>query len=255
MGSMDNQIRNMISKVSHFHFTSAEKYSKKLVSLGEKKTNIFNVGSLSVDGIKNVKKISREKIIKKFKFDKNLPVASFTYHPSSLEGGKPLGEKLKIIFKALAKFKLNLLISSPNLEIGSNIVSKQIKFLSKKNKFWIHKKSLGFDNYQQLLMNCDFLIGNSSSGMIEAPFYKVPAINIGDRQKGRLRHKNIIDVGYNLKNIVNSINLALSIKFKRKISKLRYKFGSGQAGAKISKIIFKKINTDKILYKEWNIYF
>jgi GDP/UDP-N,N'-diacetylbacillosamine 2-epimerase (hydrolysing) len=249
-GAIDNQIRNIASKASHFHFTSAHEYSKKLISLGEKRENIYEVGSLSVDGIKKIKKTSKKRIIHTFKFNKNNPIVGLTYHPSILEKGELVSQKLDIIFKSLAKFKFNILITAPSLETGSNVVLKKIKSFCKKNKSWIFKNSLGFDHYQKFLMNCDFLIGNSSSGIIEAPFHKLPTINIGTRQKGRIRHANIIDVDYNEKRIINAIKLVLSNNFKKKIKNMKYKFGNGQAGIRISKIIAKNINNKKIIFKE-----
>ena len=143
------------------------------------------------------------------------------------------------IFRALNEFKLNLIINSPNLEVNSNKVIKILKKKIKQNRFYKFYKSLGFENYHNLVKHSDFIIGNSSSGIIEAPYYKTPSINIGLRQKGRIRHKSVIDVNYDYKKIAQSIKKALSSGFKSKLKNQKYKFGKGDTSQKIAKILNK----------------
>tara|TARA_X000001036_G_C20629512_1_gene786549 strand:- start:15 stop:1148 length:1134 start_codon:yes stop_codon:yes gene_type:complete len=239
LGAIDNLIRNLASTAANYHFTSAEEYSKKLVKLGENKNRIFNVGSLSIDGIKKVKKVSRFEICKKYNLKEELPIIAFTYHPYKEDVRLSIKAKLDKIFSVLNNFKLNIIITAPNIEAGSDFVFKKIKHVCKNKKHWVFKKTIGFENYQKLIMNSDLVFGNSSSGIIEAPYYKIPTINIGKRQEGRLRHKSVIDTDYKNEEITKAIKMGLSKKFKRKIKNMKYKFGKGNANEKISKIIAK----------------
>jgi GDP/UDP-N,N'-diacetylbacillosamine 2-epimerase (hydrolysing) len=249
-GAIDNQIRNMVTKAAHIHFTSSDDYSKKILSLGEKKNRIFNVGSLSYNKDFRKKVVTKKIFFNKFKLDSKLPLASLTFHPSDIEGGYSIKKKLKIIFDALNVFNINLIITAPNLEINSHEVIKIIKKNVKNKKNYKFYSSLGFENYHQLLKNSDFIIGNSSSGIIEAPLYKTPSINIGTRQDGRFRHQSVLDANYNKKLIIKLIKISMSKKFKNKIKKMKYKFGNGNSAKKIS-ILLKKIKlTKKILLKE-----
>jgi len=236
IGAIDNKIRNMVSKSSDIHFTSCNKYKNNLVKLGVKKKVIFNVGTLSFD--KNfILNQTKNEIIKKYKLNKDIPIVSFTYHPTEVEDNIKIEKKLNQIFKALNMFKLNLIINSPNLEVNSNKVVKILKKKVRQNKHYRFFKSLGFKNYHNLLKHSDFIIGNSSSGIIEAPYYKTPSINIGNRQKGRIRHQSIVDVNYDYEKIILSIKKVMSLKFKSKIKNLRYKFGNGNTSQKIAKIL------------------
>ena len=238
IGAIDNKIRNMVSKSADIHFTSCDEYSNNLVKLGEKKNAIFNAGTLSFNN-KLILKQTREDIIKKYNLNKDLPIVSFTYHPTLIEDNLEIEKKLYHIFRALNEFKLNLIINSPNLEVNSNKVIKILKKKIKQNRFYKFYKSLGFENYHNLVKHSDFIIGNSSSGIIEAPYYKTPSINIGLRQKGRIRHKSVIDVNYDYKKIAQSIKKALSSGFKSKLKNQKYKFGKGDTSQKIAKILNK----------------
>jgi GDP/UDP-N,N'-diacetylbacillosamine 2-epimerase (hydrolysing) len=240
LGAIDNTIRNLVSCASNIHFTCHDQYSNKLKKLNIRQ-NVYNVGSLSVDAIKSLKiKLNKNEICKKLNLDVNLPIVSMTYHPATNENGISIRKKLNNIFKALNKFNFNLVITGSNFEEGSEIVEKIIYEQIQKKKNYKYIKSLGFDNYQNLIANSDFLIGNSSSGIMEAPYYKVPSINVGSRQQGRVKHISVVDTKTDVVSIVSSINLVLLRKFKNKIKNMKYNFGSGNsANKKIS--ILKKI--------------
>ena len=242
MGAIDNIIRNIASIASNYHFTCSNEYSKKLVSMGLNKHRIFNVGSLSADAILKIKKnVPKKKYLEEHGLDQSLPLVSLTYHPATSEPGQSASKKLEKLLKILEKFNLNIIITSPNIEKDSNKILRIIKKYIKRKKNYIFFKSLGFENYQILLKNSDFIIGNTSSGIMEAPYYKVPSINIGSRQKGRVRHKSVIDCSYNEKSIEKSIKKALSKSFKNSISKMKYKFGKGNSAELSARIINKKI--------------
>ena len=242
MGAIDNIIRNIASIASNYHFTCNNEYSKKLFSMGLNKHRIFNVGSLSADAILKIKKsIPKKKYLKEHGLNQSLPLVSLTYHPATSESGESASKKLEKLLKILEKFNLNIIITSPNIEKDSSKILTIVNKYIKRKKNYIFFKSLGFKNYQILLKNSDFIIGNTSSGIMEAPYYKIPSINIGSRQKGRVRHKSVIDCNYNERSIEKSIKKALSKSFKNSISKMKYKFGKGNSAELSARIIKKKI--------------
>ena len=245
LGAIDNQVRNMISKASYLHFTISKIYSKKLIKMGEDPKKIFNAGSPALDNIKSLKKISKKEIFKKLKLDINKKTILFTYHPETLRLNFTSSYKLKNLFKVLNHYNFQIVITSPGYDLGSEEIKKNI-FKKIKGKLNYHYfESLGFLNYHNILPHCEFIIGNSSSGIIEVPFYKLPTINIGSRQKGRLRHKSIIDIGYGFLETKKAIEKVMTKQFKKKISKMKYKFGNGDSCKKNEKFILKKHKLNK----------
>ncbi len=242
-GLIDEQVRNMVTKASHLHFTSSETYSKKILHMGEERKRIFNVGSLSIDGIKKVKKLSKDKIYQQLSISKKKPIVLMTYHPVTLENRISDKEQINNLLDVLEQFEFNLIITSPNNEIGTDEIKKTIASKVNKNRDFFYFDSLGFDFYHQVLRHTLFVIGNSSSGIVEVPYYKIPTVNIGIRQKNRLRHESIIDVDYSKSSIKKGILKATELKFRNRLKKMKFKFGNGRSAQKIEKLLsnYKKI--------------
>ena len=191
-GVIDEQIRHMITKASHLHFVTCETYKKNLINMGEEKFRVHTPGNLTIDNIKNIKKISRKKIFKKFKLDYKKSLGILTYHPVTLENKISTTKQIKNIFNALNKYDMQFVVTAPGHEYGRDKIESFIKKTLKKNKKLFYIKSLGFENLFSLIPHCKFVVGNSSSGIVEVPYFKIPTINIGDRQKGRIFHKSFI---------------------------------------------------------------
>jgi GDP/UDP-N,N'-diacetylbacillosamine 2-epimerase (hydrolysing) len=239
-GVIDDQIRNIITKAAYYHFTASEFYKKRIINMGENPINVHNVGALNVDVIKNIEKLNKNsKIWKKFNLNYKDKFCLMTLHPANLEENFDSSRYLKNIFRTLDHYNLKVIITYPNLEIGSNKIINFIRQKIKKNSKYRFVKSLGYKRYNQLIKKSEFLIGNSSSGIYEAPYHKIPTINLGERQKGRLMHSSIINCNNNYNNIKDSVDKALSEKFKKKISKMKYLFGGGSSSKKIVKILSK----------------
>jgi len=244
-GLIDEQIRHLISKAAHLHFVICNEYKKNLLSLGEDRNRIHNSGALAIDNIKQTKKENYKNILKEIGLDPNLKFAILTYHPVSLEFNFPEEKQIQNIFESLKRFDLQIIVTSPGVEVGSN---KLIKLIKEKMQDQIgikakYVESLGFTKLYSLIPHCSFVIGNSSFGIIEVPYFKIPTINIGDRQKGRFNHKSIINSGYDKKSIIRSIKKSENNSFKKDIKKMNYMFGKGDAAKKIIRTIKKiKIN-------------
>jgi GDP/UDP-N,N'-diacetylbacillosamine 2-epimerase (hydrolysing) len=242
-GVIDNQIRNMITKASHLHFVICENYKNNIIKMGENKKRVFNFGSLAVENMKNIKKIPKKKLFHNLGLNINIPTILLTYHPVTLEKKISGLKQIKNIFKAIDNFNFQTLITAPGHEVGRSEIENFIKQKVKKNKKFVYIRSLGYKKLFNLMPHCKFVIGNSSSGIIEAPFLRVPTINIGDRQKGRFMHASVLNSNYEYNKIKKSIEKIFSTSFKKRLKKFKYLFGNGNSSKKIiEKIIKTKID-------------
>ena len=205
LGALDNKLRHAISQLSTYHFTSAEIHKKKVESIIGSSMNVYNVGPMVMDSLLNLKIISKKEFENEtgFTFSKINFLVSF--HPETLspDFGISIFENL---VKTLEKFDCNVLFTSPNADIGSKEIRNIIKkFIFKNKDKFFYYPSLGQKLYHNALILFDCLIGNSSSGIIEAPLLKRKVLNFGDRQKGRFRFGDVIDVEDNLSSMYESL--------------------------------------------------
>lgn len=215
-GSSDESIRHAVSKLSSFHFVTHQTHKNRLQQLGENKNRIFIIGSPGIENIKKTEILSKKIIEKKFNFlffKKNFVVNFY-----AITNKKNVDKKnILQLLKALEKFKdVRIIFTLPAFDIGSDVIIDEIKKFVKKNKNCVFFKSLGSQNYLSILKYSDLIIGNSSSGLIEAPIVGTKVINIGERQKGRIRPKEVININCERNIIEKSINRALKIKIKFK---------------------------------------
>lgn len=239
-GSMDELTRHAISKMSQIHFPCTTNYKKRLIQLGENPKNIHNFGSISLSDIKNVKIIKKKKLLDKLKIynqNKNIIV---TFHPEFIFTKVSTNLNFKIVCAALSELKnFNIIFTAPAQELNSDIIIKEIQKFCKKNKNSRFFKSMGKVMYLSCLKSFDLMIGNSSSGIIESPYFNIPAINLGKRQAGRDMSLNIINCKYNKKLIINKINYAISNNFRKKIKKNKSPYYQKDTIEKIYKEISK----------------
>ncbi len=250
-GSSDELVRHAITKMSHLHLVALEKYKKRLIQMGEENWRIKNIGVVNLRNIKKVQLLSKKELTKKYNFNFSEPFALFTYHPTTHELSN-LKKGLKSIFNAIKRSKLRLIITYPNSDIMYNKVIKFIKsHFKNKNNFKIIKNS-GFENFINFAKNSEFIIGNSSTGIVDAATLKMPAINIGTRQNGKFIPKNVIQTDYNEKNIIKSINIATSKRFKKLVSKINNPYENRTTSKEIVNFILKNLNKKNILIKKFS---
>ena len=243
-GAYDDAIRHSISKMSNLHFVSNIAYKKRLMQLGENKKDIFVTGGMGVDAIKNMKFTKKKDLEQKLniKFDKkNILI---TFHPVT----KFIGETkfyIKNLLGALSKLKdTTLIFTCANADNENLVINNGIKkFVKKKIKFYFFY-SLGQQNYYSCLRYADVIIGNSSSGILEAPTFKIGTINIGSRQHGRLLAKSVINTGYKKNSIKKALKKVFSKNFKLKIKLAKNPYGNGGATDNIIRILSKKRKFD-----------
>ena len=238
-GAFDDVIRHSLTKYSHIHFVSTDIYRRRVIQLGEDPKNVHNVGGMGIDSINSLdlysKKIIEEKL--NIKFQKRIFL--ITYHPATLY----LEDDPKIIKKLLSDLKkfnnVTLIFTLPNSDKGSFYIYEEIQKFVKNNMNAFSFKSLGQILYFSILKYVDVVIGNSSSGILEVPYFRKPTINLGDRQKGRLKTDSVIDCDARSLEIEKAINLSLSEEFNKKISAMKLIYGNAGAAKKISNILEK----------------
>jgi len=249
-GAIDEQIRHMISKAAHIHFVSCQEYADNIINMGESKFRVFNTGALGVDNVFNEKRIAKRALFNDLNLDEHKKTVLLTYHPVTLEYKISPFDQINNLFIALEKYKeIQVVITTPNIEVDKNNIMAVIKSKIKKDDRYKLFKSLGTIRYHSLIPHCEFVIGNSSSGIIEIPYFHIPTINVGDRQKGRIRHDSIIDTDYSVESIHEGIDKALSSKFRDTIKSMLLKFGNGNAAKKMTEII-KNIKIDDDLMRK-----
>ena len=249
-GSIDEQIRHMITKAAHIHFTTTNNYREKIIMMGESEWRVHNSGAPSIDTIKFMDRKSKVEVFKELDLDIKQKTAMFTYHPVTLEFSINVQDQIKNIFTAINKFDLQLMITSPNIEVDRDEIVALIKKEVSLNENYYFIESLGFQRYHNFLPYCDLMIGNSSSGILEAPYYRVPTINIGKRQDGRIRHSSIIDTDYSSNSIGEGIKKGLSSSMKGKLQNMEYKFGDGSASQIIHDVLIKELKNKSLMHKQ-----
>jgi len=248
---IDEGIRHCITKLSYLHFTSTEEYRKRVIQLGEDPQRVFNVGALGIDNIKKMKLLTKDEIESKLgiKFkSKNLLI---TYHPVTLK--KDESEKeFKALLNVLKELEDTLLIfTKPNADTeGRKIIKLIEEFVKENGDKAVVFTSLGQLNYLSIMQYVDAVVGNSSSGIIEAPSLKVPTINIGDRQKGRIRAESVIDCKGTEDEIKKAINIIYDENFRKKVKDVKNPYGDGNSAKRIKEILktYKINSIEKSFY-------
>lgn len=251
-GAFDDNIRHSITKLSHLHFVSTETYRNRVTQLGENPKNVFNIGSLGIDAIKNFKLLKRDQLENSLGIEllkKNLLI---TYHPLTNYSNQESQKEITAIINALSKFKkIVQIFTMPNADPGNNAIYQIINSYVKENKNVFFFKSLGHLRYLSLLSQVDGVIGNSSSGITEAPFFKIGTINVGDRQKGRLISKSILNCKGECDLIIESINKIYSSEFQLLLNSQQNYNSVSESSIKLIKIL-ENTNFKSLLIKKFN---
>ena len=237
-GAFDEAIRHSITKMSHLHFVAAEEYRRRVIQLGEQPERVFLVGGLGIDAIKRIKLLDREALEESlgFKFGpRNLLI---TFHPVTLEGQISSGQQMAELLAALDKLDdTHLLFTMPNADNGGRELAAMLnQFAATRQNARVYT-SLGQLRYLSCMKYVDAVVGNSSSGLAEAPSMGIATINIGDRQKGRLSASSVINCEPTQQSINEALSKVFDPSFRSKLTTTKNPYGSGGASEKIVKII------------------
>ena len=213
-GAIDEAFRHAITKMSHLHFTSCEAYRQRVIQLGEAPDRVFNVGALGVENIRRTPLMDRSELTESIGFSLEKPYFLVTFHPVTLEKSTANGQ-FSVLLDVLDAFpEFNVIFTKTNADTDGLVINRLIdNYVGKHPGRCLAVTSLGMKRYLSAMKYCAAVIGNSSSGIVEAPSFKVPTVNIGDRQKGRIRAKSIIDCQPMSLHIYNAIKDASSSEF------------------------------------------
>lgn len=249
-GAFDEYIRHAITKMSHLHFTATEEYKNRVIQLGEQPDRVFNVGGLGIENINRLKLLSRSDFEKAIGFklgEKNILV---TFHPVTLENNTS-EVQFQALLDSLKKLKSKKIIfTKANADTGGRIINAMIEDYVMKHDNAVAFASMGQLNYLSALQFMDFVIGNSSSGLLEVPSFNVATIDVGDRQKSRIKAGSVINCLPTKKSIGDAIEKVYSKDFKDSLYEAKNPYDGGNSSKVIVKII-KDFDFSGILKKDF----
>lgn len=239
-GVFDEAFRHSVTKMSSLHFTSTSEYRRRVIQLGEKPCSVFNVGAIGLDNIRRAEFLSGAELGAQLEIRLSENLACVTFHPAMFEKAAPAAQ-MKELFKALDQFPdFQVVFTLPNADKGAAEIIEAIRVYVKNNSGRASAfPSLGRERYLSLLNLSKLVIGNSSSGIIEAPSLKIPTVNIGTRQEGRVRASSVIDCPSEAKSIARAIRMALSPVFAAKLRRPN-PYGDGRTAPRIARILLEK---------------
>ena len=219
-GACDDAIRHSITKMSHLHFTEAEEYRKRVIQLGERPERAFHVGALGVENIKRVPLMRKEDVERDLQFEVGDNTLLITYHPVTLSDSNPLDD-IQALFYALDEHpELRVIFTMPNSDNGGQVIAEAIEQYALQNSDRVRAyKSLGMRRYLSVMKYCAAVVGNSSSGIVEAPSFHIPTLNIGSRQDGRLAAKSVYNCETSKEAISAGLTHILSQEFRTQAAK------------------------------------
>jgi GDP/UDP-N,N'-diacetylbacillosamine 2-epimerase (hydrolysing) len=249
-GAVDEAVRHSITKMSWLHFVTNDDSRRRVIQLGEEPSRVFNVGSPGVDNILHMELMEKADALASVGLG-DCRYAVGTYHPVTLEQ-QDIEKDVMALVEAVKAFpEIQFIITKANVDRGGDLINSILE----REDAEIHNMhvfaSLGVKRYLSLMKFSEFVIGNSSSGIGEAPSFHVPTINIGDRQKGRLQAESTINCGTGADDIKKAIEKALSPEFKEKASTVKSPYGDGNASGRIAEIVMKKLDEPINLKKKF----
>ncbi len=250
-GAMDDAFRHSVTKLSHLHFVAAEVYRKRVLQLGENPEFVFNVGGLGVDLIGRTKKANKKELEIKLGVtfqEKNLLI---TFHPATLDKNEPEQQFEELLAALLKLNKTTFIFTMPNADLGNIKIRQKIEKFVKGNRNAFSFESLGSENYLSCMSVVDGVIGNSSSGITEAPTLKVGTVNIGSRQSGRLKAASVIDCEPNCESILVAIKKIYAPEFQNSLPSVVNPYGEPGASKRILDIL-SQVSFEKLLSKKFN---
>ena len=250
-GAFDESIRHSITKMSHLHFTATNEYKNRVIQLGEHPSRVFNVGGMGIENIKRLKLLSKDEFEKSIEFKLNIKNILVTFHPVTLENSTAK-EQFQQLLDAIDELEdTNIIFTKTNSDTDGRVINQMIdEYVTKNFQKSVQFTSLGQLRYLSALQYVDAVVGNSSSGLAEAPSFRIGTINIGDRQKGRIKASSVIDCEPNKDSILKSFEKLYSKEFQNSLINVKNPYGDGCASKKIVEIL-KNVDLKNILKKSF----
>lgn len=245
-GAVDDCVRHALTKMSYLHFASAEEYRKRIIQMGEEPSRVFNVGALGVENILHEDLLSRQELKEAVDFPADREYAVVTFHPVTLEQETAEWQVRELLAAMKERENLFFLITKANSDAGGRRINELLEAETGQYSNMKLVASLGMKKYLSALKYARFVLGNSSSGIIEAPAFQVPTVNIGDRQQGRIMAESIVNCQPERSSILSAIDQAMTMKefcFENP-------YGDGHTSEKIVKILDKYLRSDHVDLKK-----
>lgn len=238
VGAVDEAMRHSITKMSHLHFTSTKQYKKRVVQLGERPASVHAVGALGIDNIKHTRLLAKKSVMQKLPFKKRKTNLMVTFHPATLEGDTS-GARVTSLLEALDSLRdTGIIFTMPNADTHGRVIARLIEqYVAENPDKCAAFSSMGRVLYLSALNFVDAVVGNSSSGIIEAPSFGIPTVDIGLRQTGRIRAASVLHCGPDARAIRAALGKALSPAFRRKCRTVKNPYGSGDAAKRIVRVL------------------
>lgn len=237
-GAIDDSIRHAITKMAHLHFVATPEYRKRVIQMGENPAHVYEVGAVGIDNIVKMSLMEQNKLEESIQFALGEKYFLVTYHPVTVSNAKH-SDALQNLFDALECFpKYRILFTKSNSDAGGREINRQIDVYAEKRKDRVVCcTSLGQLRYLSAMKHAAAVVGNSSSGILEAPVLKTPTVNIGNRQKGRLRFLSVIDCAEEKEEIVAAIQKVLSENFRRRLEDMMIPHADGNIAVRIKNVL------------------
>jgi len=237
-GAYDESIRHAITKMSYLHFASTETYRQRIIQLGENPERVFNVGAIGLDSIKNLDLLDRKEFEKSIDFKLGKRNVLITFHPVTLENNSAK-EQFQAILEALKMLKdTHFIFTHANSDRSGRIINQMIEqFVNKNKDIAVSFKSLGQLRYLSGLQYVDVVLGNSSSGILEVPYFNIPTVNIGDRQKGRVMAESVLNTKPEKDEIIKALKKSFDNSFLERIKNQKQLYGRGDTVKEIMKVL------------------
>ena len=249
-GVIDEAIRHSITKMSHLHFVSTEEYKNRVIQLGEHPNRVFNLGAIGIDNINKLKLFSKNEFVKSINFSLNKKNILVTFHPVTLEKSTSK-EQFQELLNSIDELEdTNIIFTKSNSDTDGRVINQMIDAYVSRNNNAVSFISMGQVRYLSALKFVDAVVGNSSSGLTEAPIFGIGTINIGDRQKGRINLGSVINCNPTKESISNAFNELYSERFQKALSIVKSPYGNGGTSEKIKNIV-KNFDLKNILKKSF----
>jgi UDP-hydrolysing UDP-N-acetyl-D-glucosamine 2-epimerase len=250
-GAFDDALRHSMTKLSHLHFVSTREHAQRVIQLGEEPWRVTVSGAPALDNLRNLKLPGRRELEREIGLSLDPAPLLVTFHPVTLEF-ENTARYIRELLAALQEIRMPVVFTAPNADTGARVIRKAVKTYVQRHPQAVFVENLGTRAYFGLMAHAAAMVGNSSSGLIEAPSYKLPVVNIGTRQQGRIRAANVVDVGYARRDIVRAIRRAVSPDFRRELSRLVNPYGDGRAAERIITRLKAVPVNDRLLMKRFH---
>ncbi len=249
-GAFDDSLRHSITKLSHLHLVSTPVYRDRILQLGEEPWRVHLCGSLSLTKLSTLRRLSKAEMEQRFKIRLSKSPLLVTFHPVTLQFEQTEWQ-VRQLLAALHQIDLPVVFTAPNTDTRGSVVHNLLKHYVHTHPDSSLVDNFGSEGYFNMMRHACAMVGNSSSGILEAPSFKLPVVNIGIRQKGRVRAGNVLDVGHSREDIIRAIRKALQPAFKRRIESMTNPYSARQADKKILRVLREAPLNDRLIIKKF----